>query len=329
MQNIVITTRPRPVAPWYAWGPELSLALAGAALFILLPEELGFATSLVIGALFALSLDLVLGYAGIVSLGHAAMFGTGAYAAGLFAVHVSGDPLLGLAFGASCGAIIAWISGLLVLRVQGLTSVMITLTLAQLLYEAASKWRALTGGDDGFSGIEMQSIFGLFDFDYLGRTGFIYALTVLIIVYACLRRLVGSPFGLSLVGLREDRMRMVTMGCDANKQLTRVYIIGGAIAGIAGALSAQITQVVGLSSLSFTHSAEVVIMVVLGGTGRLWGAMLGAAVFIGVHHIASTIDPLRWMLFIGILLLVVVMAVPGGLSSAVVNLYARFTKVKP
>lgn len=305
--------------------PEVGLILSGVLLFYAMPDDLGFATRILIGGLFALSLDLVLGYAGIVTLGHAAVFGVGAYAAGIFAVRVSGEPLLGLVIGGAAGAVVAAASGLLVLRSHGLTSVMITLAIAQLLAEVASKWRSLTGGDDGFSGITTSPLFGRFEFDFLGQTGYFYALTVLVLAFAFLRHLVRSPFGLTCVGIREDRERMASVGCRVNRHLTIVYAIGGALAGVAGALSAQITQVVGLTSLGFAHSAEVLVMLVLGGTGRLWGALVGTFVFMVVHHFAAAADPFRWMFVIGGLLLVVVLFMRGGITGALVSLASRLT----
>ena len=322
MEHILVAQKPKRMS-LPSLLPEVGLILAGLALFYAMPEDLGFATRILIGGLFALSLDLVLGYAGIVTLGHAAVFGVGAYAAGIFAVRVSGEPLLGLAVGAAAGAVVAAASGLLVLRSHGLTSVMITLAIAQLLAEVASKWRSVTGGDDGLSGITTSPLFGRFDFDFLGQTGYFYALAVLVLAFAFLRRLVRSPFGLTCVGIREDRERMASVGCRVNRHLTIVYAIGGALAGLAGALSAQITQVVGLTSLGFAHSAEVLVMLVLGGTGRLWGALVGTLVFMVVHHYAAAADPFRWMFVIGGLLLVVVLFMRGGITGALATLAAH------
>jgi branched-chain amino acid transport system permease protein len=302
--------------------PEAALLLAGIAVFFVVPDDLGLATRVVIGALFALSLDLVLGYAGIVTLGHAAMFGVGAYAAGVVAIRVWDEPVSGLLIGAAAGAAIAWLSGKLVLRSHGLTSVMITLAVAQVLLEVASKWTSVTGGDDGLSGIAVKPLLGLFEFDFMGRTGYLYALAVLVLCLGLLRRVVASPFGLACVGIREDRGRMAALGYDVPRQMSIAYMLGGAFAGVAGALSAQITQVVGLSSLGFAHSADVLVMLVLGGTGRLWGALIGTGVFMLVHHAAANVDPFRWMLVIGVMLAVVVLVLPGGLSGAASRLWA-------
>ena len=298
------------------WLPEAALLLAGLGVYFLVPDDLGLATRIVISALFALSLDLVLGYAGIVTLGHAAMFGVGAYAAGVFALRVWADPVAGLVAGAAAGALVAWLSGKLVLRSHGLTSVMISLAVAQVLQELASKWRGVTGGDDGLSGIEIRPLLGIFEFDFTGHTGYLYALAVLVACYALMRRLMASPFGLTCVGIREDSVRMASLGTRVAGHLSALYAIAGAFAGLAGALSAQVTQVVGLSSLGFAHSADVLVMLVLGGTGRLWGAIVGAVVFMLVHHAAAGDDPFRWMLIIGAMLMAVVMVFPGGISGA-------------
>ncbi len=306
---------------FFSFLPELGLLFVGIAVFFLVPDDLGLATRVLIGALFALSLDLVLGYSGIVTLGHAAMFGVGAYAAGIFAVRVSGEPISGLLVGALAGAAIAWASGKLVLRSQGLTSVMITLAIAQVLLELASKWSSVTGGDDGLSGIQPKPLLGLFEFDFIGRTGYLYALVVLVLCFGLLRRVVASPFGLTCIGIREDRGRMSALGSDVPRHLTMAYAMGGAFAGLAGALSAQITQVVGLSSLGFNHSAEVLVMLVLGGSGRLWGAILGTVTFMLVHHMAADVDPFRWMLVIGCMLMAVVLVMPGGISGTTKRLW--------
>jgi branched-chain amino acid transport system permease protein len=310
--------------------PEIALLVAGIALYMAMPDDLGFATRILIAILFTLSLDFVLGYAGIVTLGHAAMFGAGAYAAGIFAIRFFADPTTGLLVGAAAGALVAGLSAPLVLRSQGLTSVMITLAVAQLLQEVASKARTLTGGDDGLSGILPSRLLGVFEFDFVGRTGFWYALGVLVLCFALLRRLAHSPFGLTCVGIREDRTRMLALGSPVAGILTRAYMVGGAIAGVAGALSAQITQVVGLHSLSLALSAETLVMLVLGGTGRLWGAVVGAAVFLMVHHYAAAIDPFRWMLVIGVMLLLVVLVLRGGIWGGITRLREWWTqRVRP
>lgn len=296
--------------------PELLILGCGLLAMWAMPDDMGFLTRIVTAAIFVLSLDLVLGYAGIVTLGHAAFFGVGAYAAGIFAIYYSADPLLGLLVGAAAGAWIACLTGSFLLRTHGLTCLMMTVAIAQILLEILNKWRSVTGGDDGLSGITVSPIFGVIEFDFMGRTGFLYSLVVLAVVFWLMRRLVGSPFGLTCQGIREDRFRMAALGCNVYRHTLLMYVMGGMFAGIAGAVMAQTTQVVGLSSLGFTWSAEALVMLVLGGMGRLWAGIVGTVLFMTVHHFASAIDPFKWMFVIGGMLVAVVLVFPGGLAQA-------------
>lgn len=292
--------------------PVVLVGLAGIAGFYLFPYNLGFLTRILIMVIMVLSLDLVLGYGGIATLGHAALFGTGAYAAGLFAVHVSAAPLPGLVVGAVAGAAIALVSGLALMRAQGLTLLMLSIAVAQVMQEVANKASPITGGSDGLMGISMSPILGFFGFDFIGKTGYWYALIVMLAVLLFLKMVVASPFGLSARGIQESAPRMRAIGTPVYWRLVAVYTLGGAIAGVAGALSAQITELVSLQSYSFSLSAEVLIMLVLGGVGRLYGAIIGTVIFMAVHQIAATIDPFNWLFIIGGLVLVVVYFEPEG-----------------
>lgn len=297
--------------------PELIALVVGLGSFFAFPSNLGFMTEIVIMILLVLSLDLLLGYTGIASLGQAAMFGGGAYCAGLFALHVHSDPLLGLIMAALFGGLMAGLSGLLFLRAHGLSFIILTIAFGSLAFAVANQLNWLTGGDDGLYGYMMAPLFGAFEFDFFGRTGFLYSLGILLVVFYGLRRLVNSPFGLSAQGIREDRQRMTSLGFPVYRVMLMVYIIAGAIAGIAGALSAQTIQVVGLQSLSFTLSAEALVMLILGGTGRLYGAIIGTVVFMVVHHYAADLDPSTWMLVIGLMLIAVVLFLPKGMVQLV------------
>ena len=289
------------------------LALAVAAYFAF-PFTLGFLTRILIMCIFVLSIDLVLGYAGVSTLGQAALYGTGAYAAGIFAVHVWSSPLAGLAVGAAAGAAVAFVSGLLLMRAHGLTLLMLSIAVAEVLHEVANKTRGLTGGADGLGGIRMDPLLGVFEFDFVGQTAYWYALAVLVGVFVFLRVLTASPLGLATRGIHESPARMAALGTPVYRRLVAVYTIGGAIAGIAGALSAQVTELVSLEVFSFALSAEAVIMLVLGGAGRLHGAIVGTVVFMGVEHVAAAADPFHWLFAIGALVLVVVFFVRGGLT---------------
>lgn len=296
---------------------DVALLAVAIALGLLMPEYLAFGTRVLVMILFVLSLDLVLGYAGIPTLGHAAMYGVGAYAAGIFAIRVSADPLLGLAVAAVAGAVVAWLSGLLLLRTNRLTLVMLSIAVVQILQEIANKAGKITGGADGLDGIVMAPVLGRFEFDFYGYTAFFYALGVLAIFFLLLKRFVASPFGLAAQGIREQRTRMEAIGVPVFQRLIVMYTIAGAIAGIAGGLTAQTTQFVSLESLSFSVSAEAVIMLILGGAGRLYGAILGTCLYMLVHHVASGIAPTNWLFVIGALVIAVVFTAPKGLLSLV------------
>ncbi len=291
---------------------DLALIGAGIAAFFLFPDSLGFLTRVLIMIIMVLSLDLVLGYAGIATLGHAALFGSGAYAAGLFAVNFSADPLLGLAVGAVAGAVIAFVSGLILLRAQSLTLLMLSIAVAQILQEIASKERAITGGSDGLLGISMEPIFGIYAFDFVGQTGYWYALTVLTAVFVLLKIIVASPFGLAARGIHESAERMRAIGTPVYWRLVAIYTLAGGVAGIGGALSAQVTELVSLDALGFSLSAEALIMLILGGLGRLYGAIFGTVIFMTIHHLAASVDPFNWLFVIGALVLIVVYFLPEG-----------------
>lgn len=302
----------------------LACILVALVMYVMFPYNLAFLTRILIMVVLVLSLDIVLGYAGIPTLGQAAMYGAGAYAAGLFAIHIWADPLAGLVVGAAAGAALALVSGLVVMRAQGLTVIMLTIAVAQICAEIANRARDVTGGADGLRGIRMQPVLGLFEFDFVGKTGFFYALAVAIAIFALLAMVVKSPFGLSLRGIHDSPKRMTAIGAPVYWRRVSAYVIGGAVAGIAGALSAQITQMVSLESFAFALSSEALIMLILGGTGRLYGAVIGAAIFMWVHHFAAANDPFNWLFVIGAMVLAVVFILPKGviaLPAALRNLW--------
>lgn len=287
--------------------------LAALAAFFVVPDYLSLATHVLIMALFALSLDLILGFAGVVTLGHALFFGIGAYAAGLVALAgwheaVSGALLAGIAAG-----IVAAALGPLILRLKGLPFLMVTLALGVVAYEAANKATWLTGGDDGLQGITLAPLFGLFSWSVYGKTGFLYSFGWLFLLSMAARRLVASPFGMALQGIRENDQRMALIGAPVLGHLVRAYVISAFMAGVAGALSAQTTRFVGLEVLSLDNSADVMVMLVLGGVGRLYGGLVGAPVYIVVKDLSAEWNPYHWMFVIGGLLIFVVRFARGGI----------------
>jgi branched-chain amino acid transport system permease protein len=307
------------------WKPlEIAFWLLPVASWFLFPNHLVLVSQIMIVGLFALSLDLVLGYAGIVSLGHAAFFGVGAYTAGLLSVHGWGEPVSGLLAAALAASVAGFVVSFLVVRGQDLARLMVTLGIGLMLFEAANKAAFVTGGVDGLSGMAMNPLFGAFEFDLYGKTAFWYSLGVLFLLFVLLRRIVNSPFGLSLRGIREGGRRMPAIGADVERRLKVAFTIGAAIAGVAGALLAQTTQFVGLDSLGFPRSAELLIMLVLGGTGRLYGALVGAAVFMVAQDYISGLDPAYWQFYIGLLLVLIVLFARGGILGGLDKLARRF-----
>jgi branched-chain amino acid transport system permease protein len=280
-------------------------------------------SQILITGLFAVSLDLILGYAGIVSLGHAAFFGVGAYAAGLLAVHGWHEPITGVAVAAIVAATVGYPVSFLVVRGSDLTRLMVTLGIGLMLWEVANKAAFITGGVDGLAGVTIDPIFGVWRFDIGGRTAYVYALAVVLIVFVVLRRIVHSPFGLSLRGIREGGKRMPAIGAPVARRLRTIFTIAAAVAGIAGALIAQTTQFVGIDTLGFPRSAELLIMLVLGGAGRLYGGLVGAALFMIAQDYLSGIDPVYWQFWIGFFLVVIVLFAHGGILGGLDTLRTR------
>jgi branched-chain amino acid transport system permease protein len=291
---------------------EFVFWLLPVAAYFAFPGYLVLISQIMIIGLFAVSLDLILGYAGIVSLGHAAFFGLGAYTAGLLSVHGWGEPFSGLLVAGVVAGVFGLLVSFLVVRGQDLTRLMVTLGIGLMLFEAANKASFFTGGVDGLSGMMVGKLFGVFEFDLNGTVAFWYSFAVLFVLFVVLRRVVKSPFGLSLIGIREGVRRMPSLGVNVNRRLVAIFTLGAAVAGVAGALLAQTTQFVGLDVLGFPRSAELMIMLVLGGTGRLYGGLVGAAVFMLAQDYISGLNPAYWQFYIGLLLILIVLFARGG-----------------
>lgn len=288
--------------PWeYAiWAVALSAAFVA-------PQHASLFNEIAILALFAVSLDLVLGLAGIVSLGHAAFFGLGAYGAALFAKHYNADPLLGLAVAAALGAGLGAVTSLMVLRGSALTQLMVTLGVSLILFELANKLDWLTGGADGLQGVVMNPLLGRFEWDLGGRTAYGYSLAVLFVLFVVARRLMHSTWGLSLQAIRDNRVRAGAIGMDANKRLAAVYTVAGSVGAVSGALLAQTTGFASLDVLDMHRSADVLLVLVIGGTGWLYGGVLGAVAFKVMHDLLSAVTPQYWQFWMGLILVTFVM----------------------
>ena len=281
---------------------ELLIWIAAFVLPWLLPQKALMINEIAIVALFAMSLDLVLGYTGIVSLGHAAFFGFGAYSAALFAKWVLPDPLLGLALAMVLCAVLGAIASVTIWRGTDLTRLMVTLGTALILLELANKFDGLTGGTDGLQGVLMGPVLGHFDFDLMGQVAAWYSISVALVLFLFMRRLVNSPFGATLKAIRDNRLRAMAIGISVNSRLTLVYTVAAAVAGAAGALLSQTTGFASLDVLAFDRSADVMLMLVIGGVGWLYGGILGAIVFKLLQDSLSAITPQYWMFWIGLIL---------------------------
>ena len=294
--------------------------------FLLFPFYLQLASQIAITALFALSLDLILGYAGIVSLGHAAFFGLGAYAAGIVSKYGWGEPLAGLVIASAVAGSVGYAASFIVARFRHLALIMITLGMGLLLHEAANSASWLTGGADGLQGVRMWPLFGTFKFDLYGRTAYTYSLVVLFLSFLVARRLIHSPFGLSLRGIRENPVRMPAIGAPSRAHIGKIYTISALLAGIAGALLAQTTSTVSLEVLGFQRSADVLVILILGGAGRLYGGILGAIIYMVARDQFSGINPQYWYFWIGLLLVAVVILLPNGVLGGLARLSSSWRR---
>ena len=303
-------------------GAEIVFWTALASCFFLLPDKLTLMSQILIFGLFAVSLDMALGYAGILTVGHAAFFGAGAYAAGLLAKYGWSEPFSGLLFALLVCMALGYALSYLVVRGADLTRLMITIGVCVLLAELANRLAGITGGTDGLQGVVIAPVLGFFDFDLYGKTAFVYSFVMVLLVFLGVRLVLRSPFGLTLRGIHDSRKRMLAIGSPVASRLRMAYALSAAVAGVAGALLAQTTQFVGIESIGFNRSAEVLIILVLGGTGRLYGGMIGAIVYMLVHDLFADMNPQYWMFWLGIFLIAAVMLGRGGIMGAL----SRFAK---
>jgi branched-chain amino acid transport system permease protein len=290
------------------WKPlEPLLWLLAFAAPVLLPSHAMLISEIAIVALFAISLDLILGYTGIVSLGHAAFFGLGGYAAALFAKLVMPDPLVGLAVGIGVATLMGAVFSLTIMRGSDLTRLMVTLGAGLILMELANKLDWLTGGADGLQGVVMGPVLGHFEFDLAGRTAAYYSLTVLLLFFLLMRRIVHSPFGATLTAIRDNRLRAMAIGIPVTSRLALSYTVAAGVAGAAGALLTQTTGFASLDLFEFHRSADVMLMLVVGGVGWLYGGIVGAVVLKIMQDLLSSITPQYWTFWIGLFLVVLVL----------------------
>ncbi len=291
--------------------------------YFMAPEYAPLLTQIFVMIMFAMSLDLLVGYAGIVTLGHAALFGTGAYIAGILAVRGMNDPLWTALVAMAGAGLVGLLVGALMLRTKGLAFLMLSLASGVLLYEVANKANSITGGDDGLQGVSFAPLLGQWEFDFRGTTTFFYSLAMLLLVFLFMKRLVHSPFGWSLRGIRENDRRMAAIGCQNYRRRLIAFVISSSLAGLAGALQAQCSGFVALHVLSFDLSGAVLIMLILGGSGRLYGPFLGVPVYMLAQDYLAKQDPTNWFLWQGIILLALVLFVRGGLLTLAERMFHK------
>ena len=313
--------KPITLKPAYARTAEVLFWLGLASCYFLLPDHLGLMSQVLIFGLFAVSLDMALGYAGILTVGHAAFFGAGAYAAGLLAKHGWGEPFSGLLVALLVCVALGYLLSALVVRGTDLARLMITIGVCMLLAELANRLSGITGGTDGLQGMVVEPLFGRFEFDLFGQTAFVYAFAMVLLVFLGVRLILKSPFGLTLRGIHDSRKRMLAIGSPVDARLRLAYALSAGVAGIAGALLAQTTQFVGIESIGFNRSAEILIILVLGGTGRLYGGLVGAIVYMLVHDWFADMNPQYWQFWLGIFLIAAVLLGRGGIMGALSRLF--------
>jgi branched-chain amino acid transport system permease protein len=290
------------------WQPlELAFWLLAFVSPGLLSQHALIINEIAIVALFAVSLDLVLGYTGIVSLGHAAFLGFGAYSAALFAKHIHPDPLIGLCVGIVAATLLGAVCSLSIMRGSDLTRLMVTLGTALILLELANKYSDLTGGADGLQGVLMGPLLGRFDFDLVGQVAAWYSLSILFVFFVLARRLVHAPLGATLKAVRDNRLRAMAIGIPVTARLAVVYTVAAGIAGAAGALMAQTTGFASLDVFALDRSADVMLMLAIGGVGWLYGGIAGAVAFKLMYDVIANITPQYWTFWIGLFLVVLVM----------------------
>jgi branched-chain amino acid transport system permease protein len=309
MSRQIETSVTRFLAARARFGPfEIAFWAAALATIYFLPGRHLILTETAIWGLFALSLDLILGYAGIISLGHAAFFGVGAYAAGLLAKHeIIAEPTIALVAAGLAAAALGFATSFLVLRGSDLTRLMVTLGVSLVCYELANKFGEITGGADGLQGVTMAPVFGAYRFDMFGHTAYVYTLVWLFVLFVLARRIVNSPFGLSLKAIKGNPLRSSAIGIAVNWRLVAVYTLSAGYAGIAGGLLAQTQAFASLSMLSIERSADVLLILIIGGTGYLYGGIIGALIYRLLQDYLSDLTARYWQFWIGLLLVAIVM----------------------
>jgi len=291
------------------WSPlEIAFWIFAFSTIWLFPGKHLILKDTAILALFALSLDLILGYAGIISLGQAAFFGLAGYFAGLVAKYgIINEPIVALILAGLVAAALGFVTSFLVLRGSDLTRLMVTLGVSLMLGEVANRYSNITGGADGLQGVEIAPILGRYRFDLYGHNGYVYCLIVLFICFVFARRIVYSPFGLSLRSVKGNALRASAIGIPVKWRMVAIYTVSAGLAGIAGALLTQTTAFCSLDVFSLDRSADLLLVLIIGGTGYLYGGLIGAVIYKFLQDWISTLTPQYWQFWIGLVLVIIVL----------------------
>jgi branched-chain amino acid transport system permease protein len=284
--------------------------------------HLGLLTQVLIFGIFAMSLDLLVGYTGLQSLGHAAYFGVSAYTIAILSKRLTDNVIVDVAAGLVATLLIAALFGLLTLRTTGAYFLMATMAVAQVLWGIAYRSRGLTGGDDGLPGISRPDI-GLSWFSLWDTTNFFYfTLAIALLVLVVLNVVVRSPFGYALQGIRESESRMRSLGYNTWRYKYAAFVLAGFFAGVAGMIYVYYNSFVNPHELSVVLSAEALLMVILGGPGTLFGALIGAGAIVFLRNIVSGITD-RWLLILGAVYILVVLFAPRGIVGEIKDRFDR------
>ena len=303
-------------------------AIMIASLLMIVPLFVGTAlvsllTKILIFALLAMSLDIAFGYTGLWSFGHAAIFGVGAYTSGILIVHYGVTSFWLAASGGVLMAVLASAAfGLIALRVLGIYFLLVTFALGQLIYGIAIKWKRMTGGSDGLAGIPYPDI----GFSFSPISFYYFTLVIFIICALVLYRLTKSPFGYSLQGIREDETRMRVLGYNTWLYKYIALMISGLFGGIAGMLYIYFNGLIAPESVGMVGSGSVIIMTIIGGSGTLWGAIIGSAVIFLLEYFASLFTPERWPIILGACFVAAVTFTRGGIFPELANLWIKVSR---
>lgn len=302
---------------WRVWLLFLAPYIGSGLILLVLPSflspyYLSMLTKVLIFAIFAMSLDIILGYTGLLSLGHAAFLGVAGYTAGILMVRYDIESFwLVIPLGILAAGIVAAIIGYMALRVSGVYFLLVTLAFGQLLSVVAIKWRTMTGGTDGLVGITYPHL-GLPGFTWTDSSFYYLVFLAFVICFFLLYRITNSSFGQALVGIRENEPRMQCLGYNTWAHKYVAFIIAGLFAGVAGVLFASLYGIMVPGHLGLMSSAWVMLMVIIGGAGTLFGPAIGAGLMVLLEHFASIYSPERWPLILGGVFVICVLFMRGG-----------------